>query len=76
MSLTRILGYDFNSPANPGGFYEVVNDRYLEPPKIGDEVIIGDSELRTRGRVRAIVVVVEPPEGGFVYEDLDAEDER
>lgn len=57
---TRKLFFDFNDGMNTGGFYEVVLDKYVEPPLPGTEVLIGDSELERRGRIRCLVAIVEP----------------
>lgn len=58
----RHLDHDFNHPTNEGGFHEVVLPDYFDPPRRGDIVDIGDSELRQRGRVRVLVAIVEPVE--------------
>lgn len=60
VQFVRHLDHDFNRPVNEGGFHEVVLDKYVEPPKPGDIVDVGDSALRQRGRVRCLVAIVEP----------------
>ena len=59
----RILRHDFNSPPNDGGFYEVVLDDYVQPPSVGEHVIVADDDddgMRVGGKVRALIAIVEP----------------
>ena len=64
-----VLSYDFNSPPNERGFYEV------SLPNIDEEIIcsgqkitFGDSGIRREGRVRGFIAIIEPI-GEFQYLD-------
>jgi hypothetical protein len=56
----RAIDYDFNVPPTDSGFYEVVvPDGFFHA---GDTVVLVDDGLRRRGRIRCLMVVVEPIE--------------
>jgi hypothetical protein len=64
MEAVKQYSYDFNSPPNEAGFYQVViSEDEDHTVRRGDVVEIGEEELRRRFRVRTLMIVVEPIEG-------------